>query len=108
MSTALALLTLAGTALVLVLAYRLNTDIQLIRRELKQLKQSARVVIPVARHHRWAAIGKGYYALWRWDGKAWSLVLGVIPPGANAGLPPKERGQCIGETRKVWVPSVTT
>lgn len=107
MSTALAVVTLAGTAIVLVLAYRLMADLQVIRSELKQLKQSARVVIPVARHHRWTAIGKGYYALWRWDGKKWLLVLGVIPQGANAGLPPREMGQCTGEMRKVWVPSVT-
>ena len=102
MATALSIVTLAAVVLLGVLVVRLLSDVQALR---KHLKQRPEVVIPAySDHHYRAPEDKGYYALWRWDNKKWGLVLGVIPPGASAGLPPKEPGQCTGETKKVWVP----
>src|SRR5262245_36086785 len=109
MSIAIALLTLAGLLLVLFLLARLSADMQALRAELKSLKRESRVVIPAAwtnghrPHHHHVSMGRGYFALWRWEAGKWKLVMGILPPGMDPGLPPKEAGQCTGETRKVWV-----
>jgi hypothetical protein len=103
MSIALSLVTLAVVVLLGILLLRLTADVRALR---QLIKHKSGVVIPSwGHHHHRASIGKGYYALWRWEGERWMLLLGVVPPGANAGLPPKERGQFKGETKKVWVPA---
>jgi hypothetical protein len=108
MSIAIALLTLAGLVVVLVLLSRLSADLQALRVDLKLLKRESRVVIPAAwtnghPHHHHVSMGRGYFALWRWEAGKWKLVMGILPPGVDSGPPPRDPGQCTGETRKVWV-----
>ena len=102
MSIALSVITLVAVALVGVLIVRLTADVRALRQQINH--RSGAVTMAGGLHHHRASVGKGYYALWRWDGKDWTLVLGIVPPGANTGLPPKEAGQFKGETKKVWVP----
>jgi hypothetical protein len=102
MSIVLSVVTLAMIVLLGILVLRLTADVRALQ---KQIRHRSGAVIPAwGHHHHRASIGKGYYALWRWNGKEWTLVLGIVPPGANAGQPPTERGQFKGETKKVWVP----
>jgi hypothetical protein len=102
MSIALSVVTLTAVVLVGILVVRLTADVRALRHEMNH--KTGPVITAMGLHHHRASMGKGYYALWRWDGKQWTQVLGVVPPGANAGLPPKEPGQFKGETKKVWVP----
>jgi hypothetical protein len=105
--TALEVLTLAGVVVNLLLLVRLWADMRVILKHLGHLKRDSRIVIPALwqPHHHHRSLGKGYFALWRWEGSKWKLIMGIVPPGADPGSPPQEPGVCNGETKKVWVAS---
>src|SRR5262245_41401599 len=105
MALALNVLTLTGVVVIGFFVYRMSSDLDDLRKDFKGRKGIARGAMPfMSNHdHQGESLGKGYFALWRWEGGEWNQVLGIVPPGADPGSPPSESGKCTGDTRKVWV-----